>query len=486
MNKPVTLAIVAVLATATAIVASTLAVRPSTDPHKVDFNRDIRPIFNANCIACHGGVKQAGGVSFSYRDQVLGKAKSGRPIVVPGSPRASEVIARVTSADPELRMPLHGKPLQPQQIALLKQWIEEGAPWENYWAFVAPRPQALPTVRRPDWGRQPEDRFILARLEKEGLTPSPEADKSALLRRVSLDLTGMPPTPQEQAAFLADNSRDAYEKQVDRLLASPRYGERWASLWLDLARYGDTKGFEKDHSRPGVWHYRDWVIAALNSNLPYDQFVIKQMAGDLLPKPGFDDLVATGFHRQTAANDEGGTDDEEYRLAAVMDRVSTTWQVLNGVTMNCVQCHSHPYDPIRHSEYYKFMAFFNAQRDADIAFDRSLDDDWPVLQVPADKSLRGEAYNLQREAENLRSAIVLSSRQAEARAKWTLMPIRSGTVSAALALERAIAAREQGRQAPKATARRPGEGEGRSAARQLPPEGRHGGAAGHRADEFGL
>ncbi|MCX7280685.1 MAG: DUF1549 domain-containing protein, partial [Alphaproteobacteria bacterium] len=412
MGKPVILAVVAVLATATAIVASTLMLKSSTDPHKIDFNRDIRPIFNANCMACHGGVKQAGGVSFSYRQQVLGKAKSGRPIVVPGSPRASELMARVTSNDPEIRMPLHGKPLALGQIALLKQWIEEGAAWENYWAFVPPKPQALPAVKRQDWARQQLDRFILARLEKEGLPPSPEADKPALLRRVSLDLTGMPPTPQDQAAFLADNSKDAYEKQVDRLLASPRYGERWASLWLDLARYGDTKGFEKDHSRT-VWHYRDWVIGALNSNLPYDQFVIKQLAGDLLPNPSFDDRIATAFHRQTAANDEGGTDDEEYRLAAVMDRAATTWQVLNGVSMNCVQCHSHPYDPIRHSEYYKFLAFFNNSRDADIAFDRSLTDDWPVLKVPTDKALQGEADSLQREAESLRSAVVVSSRQAE-------------------------------------------------------------------------
>ncbi len=441
MGKPVTLAVVAVVATATVVVASTMTLRPAPDPHKIDFNLDIRPIFNSNCVACHGGVKQAGGVSFSYREQALGKAKSGRPIVVPGSPRASELMARITSNDPEIRMPLHGKPLAPAQIALLRQWIEEGAQWENYWAFVPPKPQALPATVRQGWVRQPLDRFILARLEKEKLAPSPEADKPALLRRVSLDITGMPPTPQEQAAFLADNSKNVYEKQVDRLLASPRYGERWASLWLDLARYGDTKGFEKDHSRP-VWHYRDWVIGALNSNLPYDQFVIKQLAGDLLPQASFDDRIATAFHRQTAANDEGGTDNEEFRLAAVMDRASTTWSVLNGVTMNCVQCHSHPYDPIRHSEYYKFLAFFNTSRDADIAFDKSLADDWPVLQVPNDKALHGEAYALQGEAESMRGAIVDSSRQAAARAKWTPLPIRSGTVSGALALERALALAE--------------------------------------------
>ena len=299
----------AIFAAGMVVAAGTFAAHPSSDDRKVDFNRDIRPIFNSQCMACHGGVKQANGVSFSYREQALGIGKSGRPTIVPGNPRASELIARVTSSDPEFRMPLHGQPLSSSQIALLRQWIKEGAAWENYWAFVPPKPQTLPAVKQASWVRQPLDRFILARLEKEKLSPAPEADKAALLRRVSFDLTGMPPTPEEQAGFLADKSPDAYEKQVDRLLASPRYGERWASMWLDLARYGDSKGFEKDKSRPGVWPYRDWVIEAFNKNLPYDQFVIKQLAGDLLPNPSFDDLIATSFHRQTAANDEGGTDE---------------------------------------------------------------------------------------------------------------------------------------------------------------------------------
>jgi len=210
------------------------------------------------------------------------------------------------------------------------------------------------------------DRFVLARLQKEGLAPAPESDKASLLRRVSFDLTGLPPTPQEEAAYLADSSPQAYEKQVHRLLASPHFGERWASMWLDLARYADSKGYEADRDRPGVWPYRDWVIDAINHNLPYDQFVIKQLAGDLLPHATFEDRIATSFHRQTPNNDEGGTDDEEFRMVAVMDRVATTWSVLNGLTMNCVQCHSHPYDPIRHTDYYKSMAFFNTQRDADL------------------------------------------------------------------------------------------------------------------------
>ena len=403
---------------------------------QVDFNRDIRPIFNAHCITCHGGVKQAGGISFSYREQVLGKGKSGRPTVVPGSPRASELMARITSNDPEYRMPLHQQPLSGDEIGRLRRWIEQGAPWQNYWAFVPPRAQALPAVKNTGWVKQPLDRFILALLEAEHLAPAPQAAKTELLRRVSLDLTGLPPTPAEIAAFLADTSSNAYEKQVDRLLASPAYGERWASLWLDLARYGDSKGFEKDHSRPGVWTYRDWVIRALNANMPYDRFVITQMAGDLLPHPSMDDLIATSFHRQTQANDEGGTDDEEFRLAAVMDRASTTWSVLNGVSFNCVQCHSHPYDPIRHVEYYKFMAFFNTSRDADMSFDASLADDFPVLRVPTDRTHNGEALALQQQIATLQNDVVAGSRAVADASHWTPVDIKSGSVSEILAIQR--------------------------------------------------
>jgi hypothetical protein len=288
--------------------------------------------------------------------------------------------------------------------------------------------------------RQPLDRFILARLEKEKLAPAPQADKAELLRRVSLDLTGLPPTPDALAAFLADNSGDAYEKQVDRLLASPAYGERWASMWLDLARYGDSKGFEKDHNRAGVWTYRNWVIGAFNRNMPYDRFVTTQLAGDLLPHPTMNDLIATSFHRQTQANDEGGTDDEEFRIAAVMDRTSTTWSALNGVSFNCVQCHSHPYDPIRHNEYYKFMAFFNTQRDADIAFDNARPDDWPVLNVPTDKAQYAQAYRLQRQTADTRANLVAASRSAEADEKqWKPLPIQQATVSEALAIQAQLA-----------------------------------------------
>lgn len=395
---------------------------------EVSFSRDIRPILNQNCVSCHGGVRQKNGVSFIFREEALGVGKSGRRTIVPGKPDASELIARLMSTDPETRMPYHSAPLPPQQIALLRRWIKEGAKWEDHWAFVAPKPQPLPAVKRSGWARQPLDRFILARLEKESLQPSPEADKASLLRRVSLDLTGLPPTLEEQTAYLADPSPDAYEKQVDRLLASPRYGERWAALWLDLARYADSKGYEADRSRPGVWPYRDWVIDAFNRNLPYDQFVTKQLAGDLLPNATFEDEIATSFHRQTPNNDEGGTDDEEFRLVAVMDRSATTWSVLNGLTMNCVQCHSHPYDPIRHAEYYKSLAFFNTSRDADIP------EDLPVLHVPKDRSRYPEAGQLQREIAALTRSVVDFGRKREEQTVWTPMPITDASASAALAL----------------------------------------------------
>jgi mono/diheme cytochrome c family protein len=405
-------------------------VRPAFLPEaRVDFNRDIRPILNQNCAACHGGVRQKAGVSFSYREDALGKGKSGRPTIVPGDPDGSELIARVTSKDPEVRMPYHAAPLQPEQIALLRRWIKQGAEWSEYWAFVAPRPQALPAVKHEAWVRQPFDRFILARLERESLLPSPAADKAALLRRVSLDLTGLPPTAEEQAAFLADASPDAYEKQVDRLLASPAYGERWASMWLDLARYADSYGYEADNLRLGVWAYRDWVIDAFNRNLPYDQFVITQLAGDLLPNATFEDRIATSFHRQTPNNQEGGTDDEEFRLVAVMDRVATTWSVLNGVTMNCVQCHAHPYDPIRHAEYYKSLAFFNTSRDAD------RDDDFPNLYVPKNKAQYQQAAEIQQEIKPLLHSLVEADRQLVNSAAWTQLPIESAGADEVPALE---------------------------------------------------
>jgi hypothetical protein len=425
-GKLAALLIVALLVVAGLIAGPYLLHRRPSDP--VHFSRDIRPILNQNCMHCHGGVRQKNGVSFLFREEALGVGKSGRRTIVPGKPDSSELIARVTASDPDSRMPYHAPPLPPQQIALLRRWIKEGAKWEDHWAFIAPKPQPLPAVKRAGWVRRPLDQFILASLEKVGLETSPEADKSALLRRVSLDLTGLPPTFEEQAAFLADSSADAYEKQVDRLLASPRYGERWASLWLDLARYADTKGYEADRERPGVWPYRDWVIDAFNRNLPYDEFVTKQLAGDLLPDAMFEDQIATSFHRQTPNNDEGGTDDEEFRMVAVMDRSATTWSVLNGLTINCVQCHSHPYDPIRHAEYYKSLAFFNTTKDAD------LPEDNPVLRVPKDRARYSAASQLQQELAMLRRTVVSQGRLTEAQSRWTPLRVNAARANEALAL----------------------------------------------------
>jgi hypothetical protein len=340
--------------------------------------------------------------------------------------------------------------LSGQQIGVLRQWIKEGAPFDDYWAFVPPKPHPLPDVTQQGRIRQPLDTFVLARLEQEHMSPSPEAGKSELLRRASLDITGLPPTPQEEAAFAADNSSNAYEKQVDRLLASPRYGERWASMWLDLARYADSMGFEKDLSR-NVWPYRDWVVNAFNSNIPYDQFLIRQLAGDLLPNATINDRIATTFHRLTPNNDEGGTDDEEYRMIAVMDRVATTWQVITGVTMNCVQCHSHPYDPIRHADYYKSLAFFNTQRDSDLT------EDTPVLPVPSDHTQYAKAGKLEQDARALAHSIETSDRAMEAASVWEQLRIDSAGADDLVILKDKVPALEKASESAKKETQLPAE-----------------------------
>ena len=330
----------------------------------IDFNADIRPILNKKCITCHGGVKRSGGFSLLFRTEALSPNESGHRAIVPGDPTASEMLRRINHFDPEERMPPESPPLPQEEIDLLTEWIEQGAQWEDHWAYVKPEPLDLPEVES-EWGTNGIDRFVLSQLEENGLSPSLPADKATLLRRVTLDLTGLPPTLEETQAFLQDDSPQAYEKVVDRLLASPRYGERWAAMWMDLARYADSKGYEKDAHRT-IWQYRDWLIRAFNSDKPFDEFTIEQLAGDLLPNPTDDQLIATAFHRNTMNNDEGGTDDEEFRVAAVIDRVNTTWDVWQATTMACVQCHSHPYDPIRHEEYYKFFAFLNNTADVDV------------------------------------------------------------------------------------------------------------------------
>jgi hypothetical protein len=288
------------------------------------------------------------------------------PAILSGKPDESEMIRRIFADDESEMMPPSAKnPLSPAEKQTLKGWIAAGAEYQQHWAFVRPRQALLPTAQQTDWVRNPIDYFVLARLEREGLRPSPPADRYTLVRRLYLDLIGLPPTPDEADAFIRDRSPDAYEKLVDRLLASPQYGERWARRWLDLARYADTNGYEKDRVR-SIWPYRDWVIRALNRDMPFDQFTIEQLAGDLLPDASTDQRVATGFHRNTMINEEGGIDPQEYRFHALTDRVNTTATVWLGLTLGCAQCHTHKYDPIPQQEYYQSMAFLNNADDIEM------------------------------------------------------------------------------------------------------------------------
>ncbi len=334
----------------------------------VDYNRDIRPILTKNCFACHGqdDGHRAAKLRLDRREMAILPRKRGAPIV-PGAPEKSLLLQRVRAEDEEERMPpmQNGNRLSAAQIAKLQRWIEQGAPYAEHWAFLKPNRSTLPTIVDRKWARNSIDHFVLAQLEKKGLKPMAEADRYTLLRRLSLDLRGLPPSPREIEEFLADRAPDAYEKAVDRFLRDPAYGERWARMWLDLARYADSAGYGSDPLRPHIWRWRDWVIDAFNRNLPYDRFTVEQLAGDLLPQAALDQRIATAFHRNTMTNTEGGTDDEEFRSAAVRDRVDTTLQVWMGLTMGCAKCHSHKYDPITQQEYYGFYAFFNQTADND-------------------------------------------------------------------------------------------------------------------------
>jgi hypothetical protein len=343
-----------------------------TAPSPIDFNRDIRPILSKNCFVCHGadeGNRKAK-LRLDICEEALKPRKGGKPAIAPGHPENSRVIKKIAAG--EMPPEETGNKVTPQQLETIRKWIEQGAPYAEHWAFVKPKKSALPLVHDKSWPRNPIDYFILSRLESEGLKPSSEADRLLLLRRASLDLRGLPPTPADVEAFANDSSPDAYEKMVDRFLADPAYGERWARVWMDLARYADSAGYGSDPLRPNMWPYRDWVINAFNHNLPYDQFTIEQLAGDLLPQasgvsndPGsMEHKIATAFHRNTMTNTEGGTDPEEFRVAAVKDRTITTMQVWMGLTMGCAQCHSHKYDPISHKDFYSFFAVFNQTTDA--------------------------------------------------------------------------------------------------------------------------
>ncbi len=349
---------------------------PAQAVRKIDFNREIRPILSDNCWSCHGpdaASKQAGKTGLRLDSAQASQADlgGGRRAIVPGDPQKSELYRRITSVDDAVRMPpvwAGGHRLSAREIELLTRWIEQGAEWDRHWAFIAPVKSPLPGVEDVAWPRNEIDHFVLNRLDREGLKPQAEADKATLIRRVTLDLTGLPPTPDEIDKFINDRSPDAYEKVVDRLMVSPRYGERMAFKWLDAARYADTNGYQIDGDR-SAWRWRDWVIDAFNSNKPYDRFVIEQLAGDLLPNATPDQVIATAFNRNHRINAEGGIVPEEYAVEYVVDRVDTTSTVFMGLTIGCARCHNHKFDPFTHKEYYQLFAYFNSIPEDGRAFD---------------------------------------------------------------------------------------------------------------------
>jgi hypothetical protein len=339
---------------------------------EIDYSLQVKPILNKHCISCHGGVRKQADFSLLFRQEAIDTTESGKPSIIPGDAAHSEMMRRITSTDPEERMPYKENALSQVEIDILRKWIDEGAKWGDHWAYVAPKAVEVPSSKNLLGGifsatqseKTPIDYFIDEKLQKENLSRSSPAEKPAMIRRLYIDLIGVPPTSKQANDFISNENPDSYEKTVDQLLASPQFGEKWAAWWLDLARYSDTKGYERDANR-NVWRYRDWVINAFNQDKSFDKFTIEQLAGDLLPNPTDDQYIATAYHRNTMNNDEGGTEDEEFRVAATLDRVNTTFQVWQSTTFSCVQCHSHPYDPFRHEEYYKSLAFFNNTRDED-------------------------------------------------------------------------------------------------------------------------
>lgn len=381
-----------------ASIAVSIVAGPALEP--VRFGRDVLPILSANCFSCHGPDERnrKAGLRLDVEAEAKAKRRSGSPIA-PGQPEKSLILARLTTTDPDVVMPPPSahRHVTPEQIDTLRRWIAEGAPWGRHWSFE-------PVTRPAISGSQPPiDVLVSGALAKKGLALRTPAAPQTLVRRLWLDLIGLPPTPEIADKFAAEPSPAAYEKMVDELLQKPQFGEHWARMWLDLARYADTKGYEKDRGRT-MWPYRDWVVNAFNADMPLDRFTTEQLAGDLLPNPTQQQLIATAFHRNTMANDEGGTDDEEFRVAAVKDRIDTTAQVWMGLTMGCAKCHTHKYDPISHNEYYSFYALFNQTEDTDRF------DDAPTMEVvsPADqeerKRLQARLDALNRELTTLEEA----------------------------------------------------------------------------------
>ncbi|MCI0639394.1 MAG: PSD1 and planctomycete cytochrome C domain-containing protein [Gemmataceae bacterium] len=400
-----------------AVGAASFDVRPNeqaapSPPTTVDFNRDIRPIFSENCFVCHGPDEEQrkAKLRLDTQEGAFAKLRRGGHAIVPGKSADSELVYRVTSESPTERMPppKTDKKLSQQQIDLLKRWIDQGAAYSKHWAFVAPKRPSLPKVNAA-WPRNGIDRFILARLQSEKLQPSPEADRVTLIRRLTLDLTGLPPTPMEVDAFIADKNPDAYEKLVDRLLSSPHYGERMAVDWLDAARFADTHGYHIDSGRD-MTRWREWVIEAFNRDLPFDQFTVDQLAGDLLPDATLPQKIASGFNRNHMINFEGGAIPEEYLNNYIVDRVNTTATVWLGLTMTCAQCHDHKYDPISQKEFYQLYAFFNNVPESGL--DGAKGNAAPLLSLPT-KEQKEALAKLDTEIESLAASV----KKADAAAK---------------------------------------------------------------------
>lgn len=347
-----------------AVLVTFAAVAGAAEP--LSFERDIQPILSRACFQCHGPDETArkAKLRLDVKEDALAHRDGGTPIV-PGKPDESEIVRRITSTDPDEQMPppKHGEPLSRENVALIRKWIADGAAWSTHWAFVPPKRPTVPATGDSAWPSNPLDNFILARLEKVGMHPSPAADRDTLIRRLYLDITGLPPTLGELAEANADTSENWYVNLVERLLGSPHYGEKWARTWMDAAQYADSDGFEKDKPR-FVWAWRDWVINAFNENKPYDRFVIDQIAGDMLPNPTQDQLVATGFLRNSMINEEGGIDPEQFRMEAQFNRMDIIGRAVLGLTVQCAQCHSHKYDPLTQTEYYEMMSFLNNEHEA--------------------------------------------------------------------------------------------------------------------------
>lgn len=407
---------------------------------EINFNRDIRPILFGKCVTCHGPDEneRAAGLrldTFEGASEDLG----GYAAIVPRDAEDSEIILRICSDDPDARMPPTGKadPLTPGEIDLLTRWINEGAQYDVHWSYQQPTRPQLPEVKKKDWPINEIDHFTLARMEAAGQSPSPMASKLALARRVALDITGLPPTWEQAKAFAEDDRQDAYERYVDQLLASPAFGERWARVWLDLARYADSAGYADDPPRT-IWGYRDYVIRSLNANKPFDQFTIEQIAGDLLDNPTEEQLIATAFHRNTLTNNEGGTNDEEFRNVAVVDRVNTTMAVWMGTTMACAQCHTHKYDPITQEEYFRFFAFFNQSEDADRRNESPFIEVWSQEQKQRQQALTEEIASLQKTLKTSTPAIDAQRqawvKQMKTPPEW--LPVQYADVSSARDLQR--------------------------------------------------